>query len=560
MIREAFQQRSGRVIALSRALLAAFFTLAIALDSGQIGEQTGTILLLLSSYTLFACLIFALTWNNWWLEARLALAAHAIDLIVFTILVGLTDGYISPFFIFYVFLILSSTIRGGWREALVTLGLVVLLFVVAAMISASFTSDSAGIEVQRFVLRGAHLVVVSFMIIWFGISQRVSSQERVAMVSENAFLGGEPPIRQVTDHAARRLNSARVVLAWCDVEEPWLNVATQLGDRFEQERFGPQEFPLLVGETLGNSPFLFDMAEHRVLFLNGGLRHAISDQSPLAPVFATRFGIDTGLAIPFQTDSYEGYLFALGIPGLSSDDLRLAQVVGEEMSTAFERSVLFSATREAAATRTRGLLARDLHDSVVQFLAGLGLRLEGLKKSAAGSPAIVTEIGDLQHQLVQEQRDLRGLIAALRDAKPSEPNVALPDRLLELGTRLERQWNIKCDLDLDASLLLVPIRLHHDAEQLIREAVANAARHGQATRVAVSASAIGKHLELNISDNGQGFPVEGEFENSDLHGGKMGPRSLHERVCLLGGAMRLSSSRETGSSLSLILPLEEYPA
>jgi signal transduction histidine kinase len=560
MIRRVFQQRSGRVIAGSRALLAAFFTLAIALDPGQAGEQTRTILLLLSGYTLFACLMSAVTWNSWWLEARLALLAHAVDLIVFTVLVALTDGYISPFFIFYVFLVLSSTIRGGWREALVTLGLVALLFVVAAVVTASTSSDSEGIEIQRFVLRGAHLLVVSFMIIWFGLSQRVSSQGRAAMLSEDAFQQEGPPISLMIDHAARRLNSARVVLAWHDVEEPWLYVATRTDDRFEQEKFGPEEYPPLVDEDIGKRPFLFDIAECRVLVLREGLRQAMSGRNPLTASFAARFGIDAGLGIPIRTDSYEGYLFASDISGVSSDDLRLAEMVGEEISTAFERSALFSATREAAATRTRGLLARDLHDSVVQFLAGLGLRLEGLKRSAGGSPAIVEEIDDMQHQLVQEQQDLRGLIAALRNAGPSDPHLGLADKLRELGVRLERQWDVKFDFELDVSLSIVPTRLHHDAEQLVREAVANAVRHGQATRVSIAASVLEGHVRLNISDDGQGFPVEGEFENEALDEGRIGPRSLHERVHLLGGSMRLSSSREAGSKLCLTLPLEDFPA
>ncbi|MBA3896183.1 MAG: hypothetical protein H0X36_03400 [Sphingomonadaceae bacterium] len=537
-------------------MLASFFTLAIVLDPSDSGARVDPVLLLVSSYTLVSAAIFGLTWNNWWLEARIATPAHAVDLLVFAILVALTEGYSSPFFTFFVFLVLSSTIRGGWREALLTTGIVVVLYVAAAGLTAAGSPGSPGIEIQRFVIRGAHLVVLSFMIVWFGISQLSARRGRVGMQLDDAGIENDPPVRQALEHAARRLDAGRIVLAWSDTEEPWLHVDSIEHGVLRQDKFGPGEFPDLIEADFGGGAFLFDEPRRRLLFLRDGRRQTLADKTAIDPLFAARFGVDTGLAIPVKASSHEGHLFALSIPGLSSDDLWPAVAVGEEVSAAFEHGVLFAATRDAATARARLVLAHDLHDSVVQFLAGMGLKLESLKKALSESSLVTREIDELQHLLVEEQRDLRSLIGALK--KPPHPasHATLQKALLGVASRLEQQWGITLDFSLDPSLGNVPAVLHHDIEQLIREAAANAVRHGHATCVSIEAGSSEGMLRLDIADDGSGFPVEGDFADSDLREARVGPRSLYDRVHMLGGEMRLKSSARTGSLVSITLPLK----
>jgi len=555
VIQEIFRQRSGRVIALSRACLASFFILAIVLDASQSGARAGLILLLLSAYTLFAGFVLVLTWNSWWFETRFSLPAHAIDLLVFTLLVALTEGYVSPFFTFFVFLVLSSTIRGGWREALVTTGIVIMLFLVAAGVNALGSSDQGQLEVQRFVVRGAHLVVLSLMIIWFGLNQFGAPQDRLAMLLDDVPGNVGPPIRQALEHAARRIGAGRVVLAWFDPEEPWLFISTLEAGNFEQQQLGPDEFDRLLDEEFADRPFLFDVGERRVLVLRAGRSQSLSGKNPISQSFAARFDIHSGLAVPIKAQAVSGFLFALSVPGLSSDRLRNAAKVGDEISSAFERTALLSATQEAVATRARLRLARDLHDSVVQFLAGMGLKLEGLRKVAAGVPDANREIDDLQVELVQEQRDLRRLIAALRDATTAQSGAGLADHLALLAKRIERQWGVACQTVLNPSLEMVPAGLRHDIEQLIREAAANAVRHGGARKVRIDATVSDGQLRLDIRDDGCGFPIEGDFDDGELLDREIGPKSLHERIHVLKGTMRLASRRGRGLHLAIALPL-----
>ena len=84
--------------------------------------------------------------------------------------------------------------------------------------------------------------------------------------------------------------------------------------------------------------------------------------------------------------------------------------------------------------------------------------------------------------MLQEQRELRSIITALR----SGPLVAFNDLakdLAALADRLARQWDIDCEVTARPAELMIPIRLHLDAQQLMREAVANAVRHAEAKSV-----------------------------------------------------------------------------
>jgi signal transduction histidine kinase len=82
--------------------------------------------------------------------------------------------------------------------------------------------------------------------------------------------------------------------------------------------------------------------------------------------------------------------------------------------------------------------------------------------------------------------------------------------------------------------------------QVLREAVANAVRHGGASRVAIALAEENGMLRSTVADNGTGFPADDEFPK---------PRSISERVAALGGSIEIAS-RPTGAELRFGLPLE----
>ena len=109
-----FKFHSGRVIALGRVMLAVTYAVFIMVGSGQpelTWAQSYTFLVL---YVLGAISIAVATWNDWWLDARLAVLTHEIDMAIFTGIAFSSSGTTSPFTLFFTLPLLSAAVRWSW--------------------------------------------------------------------------------------------------------------------------------------------------------------------------------------------------------------------------------------------------------------------------------------------------------------------------------------------------------------------------------------------------------------------------------------------------------------
>jgi signal transduction histidine kinase len=233
------------------------------------------------------------------------------------------------------------------------------------------------------------------------------------------------------------------------------------------------------------------------------------------------------------------------------DDLGRGRELARDLQIALDRVSIIGMSAAAATSRTRLSLARDVHDSVLQLLAAAGFRLEALRR-AATEPAVQRSIADLQEEFVAEQDDLRDFIADLRTKQQPED---LNASVRQLATRLSARWKIQIGFGSALPQLRLTPRLRSHLNQLIREMVANAVRHGRGTEVTISLDREENHLVLSVADNGIGLQAAlagaGQPENAR-------PWSLDERVHELGGTLSLSTSNR-GTVVTIKLQLEEVP-
>ena len=547
MIQGAFRHRPGRVIALGRLVLAMAFMLSISLGPRQAAPQPE---LLLAGYDIWAAVLVLLTWRNWWLDHRLAVFAHMVDIAIFGLLVYYTEGYTSPFYTFFVFLMLSAAIRWGWRETALTATAVMLLFLTAGGFSLGF--DYGEIDRDRLFVRLSHLVVLSLIIIWFRVNEQPEGGDFRRWLEEQPLEG--PPVEAAVRRAAPRMKADRIVFAWSQREEPWLNVCTLDAEGVRNERFPPDSFGRLFSDPVDNMPFLFDARRRR------GLARSRKDPSrqrwlrqQIDPGFARRFDITEGVVVRVRGVDYEGELFALDINGLCAEDLRAAEALGEELSTLLDHWTMTASSEESAVTRARMSLARDLHDGAVQGLAGAAFRLEGLKSWVAEGRDPVPEIEAIKSELADEQRNIRAFIAGLRGGRGFERRIDLGSGLPLVAEQLNRRWGVSCDVAGDAAPVEGPLWMEHELHQIIHEAVANAVRHGRATALRVRLVPADEGLELDIEDNGIG--IDAARSRRGPAGAQRGsPWSVKERVNALGGVVRIASN-DSGTRLEIRLPL-----
>jgi signal transduction histidine kinase len=536
-----FKYQRGRVIALGRVMLAVLFLFAVWLDRSEPARAVAVTYALLVLYVAAAIAISVATWRNWWLDARLAVPLHALDMAVFTAIVFSTNGSTSPFFLLFVLPLLSAAIRWGWRETALTATSLILLYLAAG----ALVSRYQGFELERFVVRSGHLLILSLLLIWFGMHQR-ATRLFFHLDGFDARSDDTPnPLERALVLAIQVANARSGALMIAPLgEQPSDGLLIAEG----YKRGLSLECPLV--RHGGPSAFLYDLTRNRALTREPQGRFQFAPASQMMNVEEAReLGLDSGLIAEVRTGTHEGWLILDGIADLSTDFVDLGRELGRAVGAILDRQALLDAIEAGAAARTRLALARDVHDSIVQFLAGTTFRVEAIKRAARSGTAVEPELDELKRLLVEEQGEIRGLVQALRSDREVELSEAVAE-LKAVAERLSQQWSVKCGITAAREEGAIPIRLQLDLQQLLREAVANAVRHGGADTIDFSLGVADGRLELCVSDNGSGFPYGAA---------PVEPRSLKERVERAHGSMRLVS-KPGSTNIHITLPLAGAPA
>lgn len=200
---------------------------------------------------------------------------------------------------------------------------------------------------------------------------------------------------------------------------------------------------------------------------------------------------------------------------------------------------LGQARAEAAVLAERQRIGRDMHDSVAQALFLLRVRLEELDEDlgAGAAEAARARVAVLRAQLARADDQVRVVIADLKRESDAE----------DTGEALRRDAvRAAAELGLAVSLTVRDLpRLDAQGRQhlaaIVSEAMANAARHGGATRVTVT----GGPDRLVVTDNGRGFtPAAG-------NGRSFGLVIMGERARLIDATLDVQSTPGQGTRVTL---------
>jgi NarL family two-component system sensor histidine kinase YdfH len=201
-----------------------------------------------------------------------------------------------------------------------------------------------------------------------------------------------------------------------------------------------------------------------------------------------------------------------------------------------------------AAERQR--MARDLHDTLAQGLAGLILQLEAANAHF--------EQGNLDKtQAIIEQAMGRARLT-LADARKAIDDLrttgsrSLDESIAEEVQRFESATGIPCELKLDLPDAIDEALTEH-VYRSVSEGLSNITRHAQASQVSIHLQLEADALQVEIADDGIGFDPQTAL-NQPGHYGLLG---LRERVRLAGGTFSINSQPGQGATLSISYPLSK---
>jgi PAS domain S-box-containing protein len=274
--------------------------------------------------------------------------------------------------------------------------------------------------------------------------------------------------------------------------------------------------------------------------------HLITVDGPIGDIHR-RLGIVSAVASPILV---EGRLWgAMAVqsqqPLPLDTDVRLekfTELVATAIANADSKSELAASRRRIveASDEARRRIERDLHDGTQQRLVALMFKLAAIRNAAPTGEVLIAELSRAESELASAVDELREMSRGIHPSILSEGGLGPALRALA------RRSTIPVALDLTTEgRLAEPIEAA--AYFVASEALANATKHAQASRIDLSLAPRDGGLLLSIRDDGIGGADSGQ--GSGLVG-------LHDRVEALGGTIRIDSPPGAGTLLVAALPLQ----
>ena len=205
--------------------------------------------------------------------------------------------------------------------------------------------------------------------------------------------------------------------------------------------------------------------------------------------------------------------------------------------------------RERLAERER--IARALHDSLLQNVQGLVLRLNtALLRMTKGSTAH-SDVEAILDQADAVMTEAREELADLR-AQPGPAAQDLGQALATFGQALQEQCGPRFSLRIAGTPRWLADVARHELYTIGREALFNAFRHAAADRIEVELGYGGDNFTVTVRDDGRG--IDPAILRAGGRGGHWGLPGMRERACALGGTLAVSTPAHGGTELVVRIP------
>jgi signal transduction histidine kinase len=223
-------------------------------------------------------------------------------------------------------------------------------------------------------------------------------------------------------------------------------------------------------------------------------------------------------------------------------DVRLIEAYADQAALAMQVAQGREDRSRLAVFEDRDRIGRDLHDLVIQRLFAIGLTLENASRLAE-RPEVTTRLSAAVDDIDATIKDIRRTIFEL-SAPPESRDLRaqLGDALEVVAPALGFLPHLTTVGPVDAAVA-DEVRGHLLA--VLREALANAARHAAATTVEVVV-AVGDEVVLTVRDDGVGYRPRER---------RSGVRNMTERAESLGGTLTVATRAEGGTELVWRVPV-----
>jgi signal transduction histidine kinase len=207
-------------------------------------------------------------------------------------------------------------------------------------------------------------------------------------------------------------------------------------------------------------------------------------------------------------------------------------------------------SRFQAVLNERTRLAREMHDTLIQGCAGVSALLEAHSSLDDSEPAAKDDLlSCVRTQLRTTINEAREAVWDLRHADGSA--TAIGPILGNMTQQVSHEFGVPVECRVSGKPFDLDQSTAHELLMVVREALHNAIRHGQPTRVHVDVGFEKKQFRVQVRDDGHGFDTAMASSQSNGHYGLLG---IQERTKRIGGVLILNSWPGSGTELTLSVP------
>jgi signal transduction histidine kinase len=201
----------------------------------------------------------------------------------------------------------------------------------------------------------------------------------------------------------------------------------------------------------------------------------------------------------------------------------------------------------AATLAERTRLSREVHDTMLQSLVGIALKVQAIaRRCEPHASEQQSQLVALRRQVEQYIREARQAVLDLRSPMLEVGDLATA--LTEIGRRIE-SGPARVEVSAESIDALAPAA-EGELLRIGQEAITNAARHAGAARIHVDLRQHSDQVLLRVTDDGRGFDVDAMLSAAAGHYGLTGMR---ERAARVGGSLTVRSSSD-GTFVEAIVP------
>ena len=566
--------RSEGVLAVGRAFFSVTALIAIYLDSTEPSRLAAATYAVLVAYACYSVIVLVAVQYATRLAETHGLLLHAADILWGSVLTFVSAGPISPFFLFFLFVVAAAAYRWAFRETMATAIVTVSIFLLQTVFAAvgpwhHIWLASIDFDLNQTILKVAYLLLTGFLLGYLAQQEKQSRGELAAIAAAarqprvDIGLGGSMTAIAESLLHTFHVGGIAIVLQRSEPRETLLwrldrggpSAAPDHGElRLESVELEPDE----LGEWLFRGPgrtwhaargpgreWIWEMAEPgawRLRRTTAEMPEAVTQARPFSSVTAVSMGL---------VDEWYGRIYLFDMPSGDSLERRvhLLEALTDHITPGLTNVLLMRRLRSQAGATERARVARELHDGAIQSLFAIEMKVEAIRRKS-GESQIVNDLADVRTCLQQEVLALRELIQAIRPLEMDSGD-QLGDVLERVVERFRRDTSIPARFVSSGGQIHLHRTTALELVRIVQEALVNVRKHSRANNVIVRLARRDSDCSLTIEDDGCGLEFDGRMLGDELDRRRQGPAVIKERARVIGAELAVESTRGSGTRIEL---------